>query len=356
MDAVVLAAGRGTRLLPLTATRPKPLVPFFNRPLMDYMMAHLRELEVERAFILVDYLGDQIKSYYMKRDGIELVFSGDNEPLGTAGAVKRIVRDIDDTFLVVSGDVLTNLDFKAFLGYHFDKGAQATMALSMVQDPLQYGIAVLGDGGRIVRFLEKPRPDEVFSNLINAGVYIFEPTAFDLVPKDQSFDFSKDLFPAMLRKGVPLYGFAFDQYWNDVGRPNSYLAATGDTVNGRFTNHLLPRLEAVKGGGTLLKGRNCTVGDSVEVTNFAILGDNVEVGDGTRLNSCVIFSDSTLGEGCTIGESIVGYDAVLEDKVRVRPGSVIGDACYVRRGVTLGYNTRLWYASRLETEDAVHPE
>lgn len=356
MDAVVLAAGKGTRLLPLTATRPKPLVPFLNRPLMDYMMAHLHELGVDRAFVLVDYLGDQIKEYYTKQDGIELVFSGNNDPLGTAGAVKKVAKEIHDTFLVVSGDVLTNLNFKGFLDFHLKTGGTATMALSRVDDPRQYGIAVLDGDGRITRFLEKPKPEEVFSNFVNAGIYIFEPRAFDPVPEGKNFDFSKDLFPTMLAKGIPVYGYPFDEYWNDIGRPTNYLAATGDTITGKYNNDLVPPMKTSRTGGALLVGENCTVGDSVEVHNFAILGDNVEVGEGTKLNACVIFANSTLGRECRVGESIVGADAILEDQVQVKAGSVIGDACYIKRGATLGYNTRLWYASRLEADSAFNPE
>jgi mannose-1-phosphate guanylyltransferase len=354
MDAVVLAAGRGTRLLPLTATRPKPLVPFLNRPLMDYMMVKLQEMGVGRTFVLVDYLGEQIRSYYTRTNGMELIFSGDNEPLGTAGAVKKVVAEFDDTFIVVSGDVLTDLDLRLLRKAH-GEGAPVTMALSTVVDPRQYGIAVLDGRQRIVRFLEKPKPEEVFSNLVNAGIYIFEPGVFDMIPPKASFDFSRDLFPLMLRKGIPIQGYPFRAYWNDIGRPTNYLAATADSVSGRFSNSLVPSVQ-VKEGGVAITGRNCHLGEGVEVNNFAILGDNVTVGAGSKLNSVVIFSNSTLGEGCKVGESIVGSDCVLEDRVQVRAGSVIGDACYIKAGAVLGHNTKLWYASRLTEGAVVNPD
>lgn len=356
MDAVVLAAGRGTRLLPITATRPKPLVPFLNRPLMDYMMGSLREAGVDRAFILVDYLGHMIEEYYSKVDGVELIFSGNNEPYGTAGAVRKVVPEIEGTFLVVSGDVLTDLDLRRLVKFHGERRALATMALSTVEDPRQYGIAVLDQEQRIIRFLEKPRPEEVFSNVVNAGIYVFEPEVFDLVPPETSFDFSRDLFPTMLRKGVPLHGYPFTDYWNDIGRPTSYLSATVDTVAGKFSDHLVPPLWSDLNGGVLAKGSGCSLGEDVQVSNFAVLGNNVEVRDGARLNSCVIFSNTIVGRGCRIGESIVGSDCVLEDGVQVKAGSVIGDACYIRAGAVLGYNTRLWYASRLAEGAVVNPD
>ncbi len=356
MDAVVLAAGRGTRLLPITATRPKPLVPFLNRPLMDYMMGSLREVGVHRAFILVDYLGDMIKEYYSKVNGVELIFSGNNEPYGTAGAVKKVVSGIEGTFLVVSGDVLTDLDLRRLMKFHEERRAFVTMALSTVEDPRQYGIAVLDKDHRILRFMEKPKPEAVFSNVVNAGIYVFEPEVFDLVPTEAPFDFSKDLFPRMLLKGVPIHGYPFTDYWNDIGRPTSYLTATVDTVVGKFSNHLVPPLWSNLNGGVLLKGGNCSLAEDVEVANFAILGNSVEVREGARLNSCVVFSNTIVGKGCRIGESIVGADCVLEDGVQVKAGSVIGDACYIRAGAVLGYNTRLWYASRLAQGAVVNPD
>lgn len=266
MKAVVLAGGRGgTRLLPLTVYRPKPMIPFFNRPLMEYIVQKLAETGVDEIYVLVGYLKERIMEYFGdgSKWGLEIHYSDkDNVKLGTAGgATKKVAREMDEAFFVVSSDVLTNLDLKALYDYHHEKKALATVALSEVDDPTQYGIAIINEDGRILRFKEKPKPEEAFSNLVNAGIYVFEPEAFDLVPKGKNFDFSRDLFPRMLENDLPLYGFPFSEYWNDVGRPSSYLQAIEDVFLGRL--HLPGlRTEGLKGnleygGGALVTGKRC---------------------------------------------------------------------------------------------------
>jgi len=305
MKAVVLAGGKGTRLLPLTVYRPKPMIPFFNRPLMEYALQNLIKAGVDEVYVLVGYLKERIIEHFGDGSqwGIEIHYSNkDNIKLGTAGATKKVVRYMDDTFFVVSSDVLTNLDLKALYEYHKKKKALATIALSQVEDPTQYGIAIIDEDGRIVRFKEKPKPEEAFSNLVNAGIYVFEPEAFDLVPKGKNFDFSKDLFPRMLENDLSLYGFPFSEYWNDVGRPSSYLQATEDVFLGRL---LLPhvRTENLKGnlehGGALFTGRRCVL-RGPEIRGFAVLGNDVEVGRNVKIERSVIFSGATIGDGTEI--------------------------------------------------------
>ncbi len=356
MDVVILAAGRGTRLLPLTATRPKPMVPFLNRPLMDYSMSRLREITVHRVFILVDYLGHQIVSRYKNWNGYEVVFTERNEPLGTAGAVAVVAEHLKDTFLVLSGDVLSGLDLNSMVEFHRERGAEATMALSSVDDPSQYGIAVLNDDGTVNRFMEKPAVGEAFSTMVNAGVYVLEPRALQQLPEPRPLDFARHFFPHMLESGRALCGFPFEEYWNDVGRPGNYLIATEDSLRGRFATEVTPAVSVAQDGGYLITGKNCTVGRDVSVGNFAILGDDVVVGEGATLSSSVIFSHTVVGEKCNIQESIVGERCVLEGEVAVRTGSVVGDACYIRRGSVLGYNTRLWPGSRLGEGTLMNPD
>jgi mannose-1-phosphate guanylyltransferase len=356
MDVVILAAGRGTRLLPLTATRPKPMVPFLNRPLMDYVMARLREVDAHRVFILVDYLGHQIVSRYKDWDGYEVVFTERNEPLGTAGAVGVVAEHLEGTFLVFSGDVVSSLDLPALLEVHRETGAEATMALSKADDPTQYGIAFVDEAGRVTHFLEKPSRDRAFSNLVNAGIYVFEPEAFRHLPEKRPADISRDLFPRMLEAGASLYGYPFDEYWNDVGRPGNYLMATEDCLSGRFRTDVTPAVSPAQNGGFLVTGRSCTIGRDVSVGNFAILGDEVEVRKGALLNSCVILPHTVIDEKCNIRESIVGERCVLERGVTVRAGSVVGDGCYIRSGTILGYNTRLWPGSRLGEGTVINPD
>ncbi|AEK72664.1 mannose-1-phosphate guanylyltransferase [Thermococcus sp. 4557] len=361
MKAVILAGGRGTRLLPLTVYRPKPMIPFFNRPLMEYAVQNLVKAGVDEIYVLVGYLKERITDYFGDGSqwGIQIHYSNkDNVTLGTAGATKKVVKNMDETFFVVSSDVLTNLDLKALYEYHRRKKALATIALSRVEDPTQYGIAVINDDGRILRFKEKPKPEEAFSNLVNAGIYVFEPEAFDLVPKGKNFDFSKDLFPRMLENDLALYGFPFNEYWNDVGRPSSYLQATEDVFHGRL---LLPglRTEGLKGnleyGGALVTGRRCVL-RRPGIRGFAVLGDDVEIGRNVKIERSVIFSGAVIEDGAEIREAIIGENVRIGKGVVIQPGSVIGDNTLIEDFSKIGSNVKIWVESRIGKESIILPD
>ncbi|NJE01738.1 sugar phosphate nucleotidyltransferase [Thermococcus sp. JdF3] len=361
MKAVILAGGRGTRLLPLTVYRPKPMIPFFNRPLMEYAVQNLVKAGVDEIYVLVGYLKERIIDYFGDGSswGVRMRYSnGDNIKLGTAGATKKVVKNMDETFFVVSSDVLTNLDLKALYEYHRRKKALATIALSRVEDPTQYGIAVINDDGRILRFKEKPKPEETFSNLVNAGIYVFEPEAFDLVPTEMNFDFSKDLFPRMLENDLALYGFPFNEYWNDVGRPSSYLQATEDVFHGRL---LLPELrtEGLKGnlehGGALVTGRRCVL-RRPGIRGFAVLGDDVEVGRNVKIERSVIFSGAVIEDGAEIREAIIGENVHIGKGVVIQPGSVIGDNTLIEDFSKIGSNVKIWVESRIGKESIILPD
>ncbi|WP_297513868.1 NDP-sugar synthase [Thermococcus sp.] len=361
MKAVILAGGKGTRLLPLTVYRPKPMIPFFNRPLMEYTLLSLIEAGVDEVYVLVGYLKERIIDYFGDGSewGIEIHYSNkENVKLGTAGATKKVVKHMDDTFLVVSSDVLTNLDLRALYEYHKKKKALATIALSEVDDPTQYGIAIIDENGRIQQFKEKPRPEEVFSNLVNAGIYVFEPEAFDHVPKNKNFDFSKDLFPRMLENDLPLYGFPFKEYWNDVGRPSSYLQATEDVFLGRL---ILPQVktESLKGnlehGGALYTGRRCVL-RKPEIRGFAVIGDDVEIGRNVKIERSVIFSGVTIEDGAEIKEAIIGENVHIGKGVVIQPGSVIGDNTLIEDFSKIGSNVKIWVESRIGRESIILPD
>ncbi|NJE06024.1 NDP-sugar synthase [Thermococcus sp. M36] len=361
MRAVVLAGGKGTRLLPLTVYRPKPMIPFFNRPLMEYTIESLVKAGVDEIYVLVGYLKERIVGYFGdgSRWGVRIRYSnGDNVKLGTAGATKKVVRNVDDTFFVVSSDVLTNLDLRALYEYHKKKKALATIALSRVEDPTQYGIAVINGEGRILRFKEKPKPGKAFSNLVNAGIYVFEPDAFDLVPKGRSFDFSRDLFLLMLENDLPLYGFPFGDYWNDVGRPSSYLQATEDVFIARLR---LPgmRTGVLKGnlehGGAIVTGSRCVL-RRPEIRGFAVLGDDVEIGRNVKIERSVIFPGAVIEEGAEVREAIIGENVHIGRGVVIQPGSVIGDNTLIEDFSKIGSNVKIWVESRIGKESIILPD
>jgi len=232
MKAVVLAGGEGTRLKPLTYKRPKPLMPVAGRPCIDYVLRSLAASGFHEIIVTTAYLSDAlIKSI---GDGLDynasILYSFEENPAGTAGAVRRVANFIDETFVVAMGDILCDVDFKALFEFHKRTGGVVTIALTDVDDPTQYGIVGLDAKGRIQKFKEKPRKEEAFSSLVNAGIYVLEPEVLEFIPPDQKFDFAKDLFPKLLSKGVPLYGSRIDGVWMDIGQPHDLWKASMEVV------------------------------------------------------------------------------------------------------------------------------
>ncbi|AEC51209.1 mannose-1-phosphate guanyltransferase [Pyrococcus sp. NA2] len=361
MQAVLLAGGKGTRLLPLTIYRPKPMIPFFNRPLMEYILNGLVEIGVEDVIVLVGYLKEKIISYFGSGDefGVKIRYSDEeNLRLGTAGALKKVEKFIEGTFIVASSDVLTNLDLNRLVKFHKEKGGIATIALTKVKDPSHYGVAVLDKDFKIRYFKEKPRPEEAPSNLVNAGIYIFEPEVFDLIPKGENFDFSLDLFPRMLKEGIPIYGFPFDEYWNDVGRPSTYLQATEDVFLGKLG---LSHINVGRGkgrmerGGSLFTGVRCILRNP-KIVGFAVLGDEVEVDRNVKIERSVIFSNVTIEEGAEIREAIIGENVHIGRNSVIEPGSVIGDNSVIEEYSKIGANIKIWPDSRVGKGSVILPD
>ena len=236
MKALILAAGEGTRLRPLTLDRPKPMLRVGGRPILDHLVDLLRRHGVTEIAINLHYKPEVIVDYFGDgaRSGVSITYSPEAELLGSAGAVKRLASFWTETFLVVYGDVLTNLDLTALVAQHRSSGAQVTVALYEVEEPTRCGIVDLTDDGRIVRFVEKPAPEAVFSNLANAGVYVVEPEVLRHIPTNQPFDFGRDLFPVLLEAGVPLSGQRAVGYVLDIGSPERYQQAEADWQAGRL--------------------------------------------------------------------------------------------------------------------------
>ncbi|AEH23918.1 nucleotidyltransferase family protein [Pyrococcus yayanosii] len=361
MQAVLLAGGKGTRLLPLTVYRPKPMIPFFNRPLMEYILEALVNIGVDEVFVLVGYLKEKIMEHFGDGEefGVEIHYSnGDNLKLGTAGAIKKIEGKIEDSFLVASTDILTNINFKDLYEFHKKKDGVATMALTRVEDPSHYGVAILDTDLRIRSFKEKPRPEEALSNLVNTGIYVLEPEVFDLIPEGKNFDFSLHLFPKILEEGLPLYGYPFDEYWNDVGRPSTYLQATEDAFAGKLK---LPQISVgplkgnVERGGSLYTGRKCVL-RKTRIIGFAVLGDNVKIGKNVKIERSVIFSNVVIEEGAEIREAIIGENVYIGKGVVVEPGSVIGDNAIIEDFSRIGANVKIWADSRIGRESVILPD
>lgn len=345
MKGIVLAGGEGRRLKPLTQSCPKPLLPVAGRPCVDYVLRSLihsgvRELIVTTAFaseVLIKRVSEGL-AY-----DASILYSFEATPAGTAGSVKRVADFIDETFVVAMGDVLVDIDVRPLLDFHRRKKAAATIALTEVEDPTEYGIVGLDKAGRIQRFKEKPTKEEAFSNLVNAGIYILEPEVLDLVPEDRPFDFSKDVFPLMLAKALPLYGMKIEGVWVDIGRPKDLIRANLEVLRREGREQRLlggePFGPAIVGKGLALEpgvrlAGPLYLGEDVRIAKGAVvegacLYDKVNVGAGASLRHSVVLEDSRIGKECEVVDSVVAHGCTIEDGARL-VGSIIGDGMTVK--------------------------
>lgn len=316
---VVLAGGEGTRLRPITLSRPKPLVPVAGQACIDYVIRSLVQAGIRDVIVTTGYLSEQlIRSVGAgSRLGAAILYSFEEEPVGTAGAVKKVAGFLDGTFVVASGDVLADVDVAQLLAVHKSRGAAATMALTRVDRPSEFGIVGLDDGHRVVRFAEKPAPKDVFSNLVNAGIYVLEPDVLDLVPAGTKFDFSKQVFPAMLERGLGLYGHQLTGLWMDIGRPSDLLAAN---------LRALERAQAGADPHSLIRSPT----DGVEMEGPCFVGAGVIMAH-CQLRSSLVYERATIGHGAVITGSLVLAGARIGAGARVER-SVLGEDCTVRDG------------------------
>lgn len=346
MRAVILAGGEGTRLKPLTYKRPKPLIPIAGEPCVDYVIKSLVAAGFTRIIVTTGYMSDTlIKSIGDgKKFGASILYAFEEIPAGTAGAVKNVGEFLDSTFVVASGDVLADVDIKALFDYHKEKKAVATMALTEVDNPTEFGIVGLDNDNRIVKFKEKPKEEEVFSNLINAGIYILEPEVLDFIPENQMFDFSKNVFPKLLDNDKPVYGAPISGLWMDIGRPHDLLNATFEVVQ---RNGKEMEIEDINIEGKIVIGDAVKLEKDVTIKGPCYIGSGIEVGRNTTLDRACIYDNIKIDRGVTIqnsiimkgscigwrGEvvnSIVSNNCILEDDVKLT-GSIIGEGVRIKK-------------------------
>lgn len=326
MQAVVLAGGLGTRLRPITYTRPKPLVPIVNRPLVLRVLDMLPPI-VDEVFIATGYMGDSLCAFFKDRTtGPKVEVVVEDRPLGTGGALKNLDDRINGTFMVVNGDVICSLDLERMLAFHRRNRALGTISLWDVEDPTPYGMVVTDERGRISRFHEKPRPEEVVSHSVNAGTYILEPQILGCMRPGKEASMEKEVFPNVLDRG--LFGFGFKGYWYDAGTLASYLTI----------NSALMRLEggAVKGSGLKAArsavwrppfetGKDCAIGEGSTIGPDVCIGNGVTIGTGSSLSDCVLYDGVKVGDRAILERCIIGENAIIRDGARVPPGTIVGD-------------------------------
>jgi mannose-1-phosphate guanylyltransferase len=371
MRAVILAGGEGTRLRPLTLTWPKPAMTLVDRPFIAYMVDWVARHGITDVVIACGFGSDAVRAALEERRGATsgVAYVEEPEPLGTAGPL-RLAADrglLDDRFLVLNGDLLADLDLSALIQAHEEQGAVATLALHDVADPSSYGLvrrahgptepgeSPTGPGGEVLGFLEKPAPEEIDTDEVNAGAYVLEPSVIDLIPRGRMFSIEREVFPRLVGRG--LYGHRLDGYWMDVGTPERYLEASWDVLEGRVRTEVGDRLDG--SGLHLAEGVGVEPGATVQPP--ALLGAGVSVGTGAVIGPrAVIAAGSMIGDKATVAGSVllgdcrIGSEAVVQQSI-LAPGVHVGEGARVQSGSVIGEGARIEPGAEVEAGARVDP-
>ena len=360
MKAVVMAGGFGTRIQPLTNAMPKPMLPVVNKPMMEHIIKSLKGIGVTEFVVLLYFMPDVIRDYFKdgKKLGITIHYVTPDDDYGTAGAVKCAEEYLkDDSFIIVSGDLVTDFDFEKIVAYHQEKKAKLSITLTPVENPLDFGVVIANSSGRIEKFLEKPSWGEVFSDTINTGIYIIEPEILKYIPKEENYDFAKDLFPALMREDIPLWGCSITGYWRDVGNPLSYRDVHEDILNEKVA-FALPKkqviyedsllhsrddidFETVTTAGKVILGKNVRIGKNVKLDNV-VIGDNVFIDDNCHISESVIWNDVEVKSSARLHKAVVCSHTRIGKKVKARHGVIIAEKCEIDDLVTFENDVIVW--------------
>jgi mannose-1-phosphate guanylyltransferase len=329
MKAAILIGGQGTRLRPFTLESPKPLLPVLNRPFLEYQFRVLRAHGVRETVLCVSYLAGAFRRAFGDggRLGLKLRYSLETIPLGTGGAVKHAEKFLGGgPALVLNGDVLNALDLRQFLSFHRARRAEISIALTRVKDPTQYGLVLTDEKGYVKRFLEKPSWDEVETNTINAGAYLFEPSVFAHIPAGKNFSLERGLFPERLAAGGKMGGWVTPGYWIDIGTVEKYLQVHLDILEGRAPFKADgSRARALKGtdGAKVAAGPGVRVAPFARFSGAVSLGRGVSVGRGAQLSDCVVLEGASIGDGARLERCIVGAGARVGTHAILGPGAAL---------------------------------
>jgi mannose-1-phosphate guanylyltransferase / phosphomannomutase len=371
MKAVIMAGGEGTRLRPLTSNAPKPMLPLVNRPMMEHVIDLLRGHGITEIVVTVAFMPNAIRNHFGDGTefGVSISYAAEESPLGTAGSVRNAMAELsDETFLVISGDVLTDIDLGALVADHERHGGLATIGLVRVENPLEYGIVIADENGAIERFLEKPTWGQVFSDTINSGVYVLEPGIFDWIPPDEAVDFSSDVFPKLLESGEGVFGCVGEGYWEDVGTLPAYVRAHKDILDGRVSVSI-PGFELYDGvyvgegaeispeavlSGPAVIGDNCFVDAGVCLGEYVVLGTGVRVRRDGELERTVVHDNAYIGEGAKMRGAVVGRASDLRRNVRCEEGVVLGDEVFVGENAVLSSDVKVYPFKTVEAGAVVN--
>lgn len=370
MKAVIMAGGEGTRLRPLTSNLPKPMMPLANKPMMEHVIDLLRRHGFDEIVVTLAFMPDAIRNHFGDGTeyGVHIQYATEETPLGTAGSVRNAADALDERFLVISGDVLTDIDLGEVVAFHEAKGALATIGLVPVENPLEFGIVITDEDGSIERFLEKPSWGQVFSDTINTGIFVLEPEIFEHIATDRPVDFSSEVFPALLDQRLPLFGAVADGYWEDVGTLEAYVSAHKDILD-QLVAVEVPGFE-VSGGvwvgegaevhpdavidGPAVIGDNARVEAGVRLAEYAVLGANVKVRADARVHRSIVQDNAYLGEGVRLAGAVVGRACDVRRGARCEDGSVLGDECFIGEDAVIGPGVKVYPFKTVEAGAVVN--
>ena len=338
MKGLILAGGKGTRLRPLTINTPKPVVPVANSPFLLYQIDLMRSAGIDEIILSLSYLPRKIEDLLKDGSdyGVWIRYAVEGTPLGTGGAFKNAEEHIDSSTVVFNGDVLTDIDLAAVVAHHREKRAVATLVLTPVENPSAYGLVETSPDGWIQRFIEKPGPDEITCNTINAGIYVLEPSVLKYMPKGEPYSFERGLFPTLLENKEPVLSFLFDKYWIDIGTPQKYLEVHQDIlsrkfVSGRIGKNALDRSMLARGAivdANSIIDQDVTIREGVRIEN-SVIGKNCKIDAGAHIVDSVLWSGNTVDAEARIAGSLVGKGCYIGRSARLRPGVVLGDKTVV---------------------------
>jgi mannose-1-phosphate guanylyltransferase / phosphomannomutase len=365
-----MAGGEGSRLRPLTSGLPKPLVPVVGKPVMEHIFRLLRKHGISEVVVTLQYLGSSIRDYFGDGAdfGMDITYVVEDAPLGTAGSVKNAQAYLDEPFIVISGDALTDIDLTQAIAFHRDRAAQATIVLTSVANPLEFGVVITNPDGTINRFLEKPSWGEVFSDQVNTGIYILEPEVLNLLPPAAVVDWSSDVFPKMLRGRMPLFGYLAPGYWCDIGNIQTYYQANWDALEGRVDVEIAGERRDgniwigddvelghdVRLVGPAYIGQECKIKKGVFINGPVCVGNFSVVDENTKMSNSIIWSYSYIGENSRLRQAIVCRHATIKNNSLLEEGAVIGDDVVVGEGSTIDAGVKIWPDKQIEPGSTVH--
>ncbi len=370
MKAVVMAGGEGTRLRPLTSNQPKPMVPIVGKPCMEHILDLLRRHGLSEVVVTLAFMPQAIRTYF--GDGrtleMDIDYSVEEQPLGTAGSVRLAHERLTEPFLVISGDALCDVDLGTLVAAHERTGAAVTIGLKSVDNPLEFGIVVTDEDGRVERFLEKPSWGQVFSDTINTGIYVLDPEVLRHVPDDRPYDFSKELFPLLLEMGRPIHGHVLDGYWQDIGNLDQFRQANFDALDGnvqlevpglRLRGNLwvsegvdIDELEPVEGPAFI--GPDCRIATGASIGAHTVLSQGVIVREGARVGRSVVDVGTYIGRSAVVEGAILGRRCDLRDHVRVHEGVAVGDQVTIGPEASIFPGVRIYPFKAIETGAQIH--